>query len=67
MRTLLSKCAPGYPVSGGSGAFTAERIADHAARVQWKQRGLNATAMRVQTAVTDVPGSMSALSFVRRA
>ena len=66
MRILLSKCTPGYQLSGGSGAFTAERIADHAAQVQWKRRGLNATAMRVQTVVTDVPGSMSALSFVRR-
>jgi hypothetical protein len=67
MKTLQSKCTPGYPMPGATIAFTAVgESAVHAARVQWGLLGRNADASRVQTVITDVPDSQSAPSLVRR-
>lgn len=70
MNMMQALCAPGYPVSGGAGAFTAEYVGAHVARAkrQWMRHVRNTDVVRVQTLViTDVPaGSLSALSFVRR-
>ena len=67
MKTLQSKCAPGYPMPGGMVAFTAVgESAVHAARMQWGQLGRNADAKRPQTVITEVPGPQSAPSLVRR-
>jgi len=59
-------CAPGYRLSGGTGAFTAERQwAMGVDRIQRVRLGRNIAA-HVDTVITDVPGPRSALSFVRR-
>jgi len=60
-------CAPGYRLSGGTGAFTAKRQwAMGVDRIQRVQLGRNGIAVHVPTVTTDVPGPRSALSFVRR-
>jgi hypothetical protein len=60
-------CAPGYPLSGDDRAITAERpMAMGVNRIQRERLGSNAAVTHVQTVFTDVPGSTSALSFVRR-
>lgn len=70
MKLLTIKCTPGYPQSGGSGAFMTELVPAHAAHMvgaaQWQRRIRNGGAVRVQTVITDVPGPRSALPFVRR-
>jgi len=71
MKLLTIKCTPGYPLSGGNGAFIAELKPAHAAVMQdgarWQRLRRNADVTRVQTAITDaVPGHRSALSLVRR-
>jgi len=61
-------CAPGYQVSGSTRAFMAKRplgVGDN--RIQRERLGRTAASAHVLTVVTDVPDSMSALSFVRRA
>lgn len=67
MSNLPKACTPGYQLSGGSAAFTADYLtAIHGTRMQWVRLGRGADAARVQIVVTDVPGPMSALSLVRR-
>lgn len=68
MISTKKKCAPGYPLSGGSAAFTAQYLTViPSIRMQWGHLGRNADAARVQIVVTDVPGTPpSALSLVRR-
>ena len=64
---LPKVCTPGYQLSGGSAAFTAEhQTVINGARMQWRRLGRTADAARVQIVVTDVPDQMSALSLVRR-
>jgi hypothetical protein len=68
VKNLPSKCTPGYPLSEGPAAFPADHASVvHGARMQWGRLGSNAAVVRVQTVTTDIPGSMSALSSVRRA
>jgi len=60
-------CAPGYRVSGGTGAFTAERQwAMGVDRIQRARLGRVAVDVHVPNVTTDVPGPGSALSLVRR-
>jgi hypothetical protein len=71
MKLMTLKCTPGYPVSGGIGAFPAGQAHPHADFPQLEQQAWrrirNADAMRVQTVITtDVPGLRSAPPFVRR-
>jgi len=59
-------CAPGYHLSGDGRAFTAKRWnAMGVNRIQRERLGRSAVA-QFPTVITDVPGSTSALSFVRR-
>lgn len=67
MSSTKMKCTPGPQLSGGSAAFTVEYLTViPSVRMQWGHLGRNADAPRVQIVATDVPGSVSALSLVRR-
>jgi hypothetical protein len=70
MKLLTIKCTPGYPRSGGCGAFMTELKPTHAAQMvgaaQWQRRVRNGGVVRVQTVITDVPDPRSAVPFVRR-
>jgi hypothetical protein len=67
MRILMSKHTPGCPMSGGVVVFTAaNKTVVHGADAPWGHLGRNSDAVRVQTVITDVPGSQSAPSLVRR-
>jgi hypothetical protein len=59
-------CAPGYHLSGDGRAFTVKRPnAMGGNRIQRVWLGHGAGAY-LQTVITDVPGSTSAVSLVRR-
>jgi len=67
MIMTLNRRTPGYPASGGSVAFTTGGKAW--VQTAHDQRGrlvCAVAAVRVQTMIAAVPGTMSALSFVRR-
>ncbi len=66
MKLYTIKCAPGYLLSGGSRAFTADRQnAMGVNRIQRARLGRTAGA-HTTTVITDVPDSTSAVSLVRR-
>ena len=66
MKLYTIKCAPGSHLSWGSRAFTADsKNAMGVNRIQRERLGRTAGAL-FPTVITDVPGSTSALSFVRR-
>jgi hypothetical protein len=67
MKKYTNVCAPGYQLSGGISAFTAERpIVMGANRIQRDQVVRIAATTHVLGVTTDVPGPRSALSLVRR-
>jgi hypothetical protein len=64
MKHFMIECTPGYQLSGGISAFTARRsMATGVNRIQRVRLGRIAATTND---LTDVPGSMSAPSFVRR-
>ena len=65
MKLYTIKCTPGSHLSGGSRAFTADPNAMGVNRIQRERLGRTAGAL-FPTVITDVPGSTSALSLVRR-
>jgi hypothetical protein len=67
VKSMQDKRTPGYPVSGGCVAFTTGGNSWKSGAHEQRGRLAGVGAARVQTVITDVPGPLSALSFVRRA
>ncbi|HET9138015.1 hypothetical protein [Actinophytocola sp.] len=67
MNSLQDKRTLGYPMSGGCAAFIAGGEAWTNAAHEQRGRRAGLDVVRTQTVITDVPGRLSALSFVRRA
>jgi len=57
MENIISMCAPGYPVSGANGAFTAVH---EVKTVAFQRVRVNATGVTVTKPIADLPPDLSA-------